>query len=163
MGIKNIVKGLTKKVKKTIGVGEDLDLDEDFKTDLKLEEVEESTDFKDDLGEAPAEEPLGLEPLTSAPKPESPHEEKLEPTALPSAAEPLLQEQPSQETETITSELQTIKNKLETLETHLETLESQGSYQKVESERYIQYLTIISEKLDHLEKEYSELERLLKK
>lgn len=60
-------------------------------------------------------------------------------------------------------QLETIKSKLDLVDAHLKNLEGREDVHKIESDRYIQYLTFISEKLDHLERELGEVERIVRK
>lgn len=65
--------------------------------------------------------------------------------------------------EDVRNELKNIKSKLDLIETHIENLELKDTVHRGEADRYIQYLSYINEKIDHLEAEHSEIERLMQK
>jgi len=162
MGIKDLAGKLVDKVKGRVS-GEDDDFgDEDLGSeDLGLEEP-----VADDL-DMPSLEP-GPAPATApSPAPVAP----VTPIQAPTPAEapapaPEPEEEPpasSDAVDAMKTELDSIRNKLEALDVHISTIESKAEYQKTEAERYMQYLTLINEKLDHLEQEHSEIERLVQK
>ena len=69
---------------------------------------------------------------------------------------------PSADSAKILPTLEVIKANIETVEARIESLESKTQYQHSETERYMQYLSTLNEKLDHLQEEQIEIERLLK-
>ena len=69
----------------------------------------------------------------------------------------------NEEAVAIKTELDKIKQKLDLLTAHIEKIETQEDLQKTEADRFIQYLTLINEKLDTIAREHSEIERLIQK
>ncbi len=125
-----------------------------------------------EVGEEPFEEEIG--PELAEEKEEFPKEEGLEGAfgkeEMPEEKEgPLPEEkieEPEEKEESTTGlreQLEVIKNKLELVDAHLKTIESKEDIYKIEADRYMQYLTFISEKIDHLERDLTEVERLIKK
>ena len=97
-------------------------------------------------------------------------EEQLQAPQIPTYQPPTYAEPPQRQPEDtsthleiIKNELANIKSKLELLQTELETLESGEKYNREASERYMQYLSYINQKLDILEKEHEELEKHLRR
>lgn len=135
MVIRELIHKVTGRLKKITGGEPELEeLEKEPKLDLDLE-----TEEFDEPGPPP-------EPIPE-PEPEPEPKEEPEPSDV--------------DMESIKNSLENIKGKLELLETHLETLESKDEYHRAEADRFIQYLTFINEKLDHLEREHAEIERLV--
>ena len=135
MAIKDLFKKVTKRVAESVtGEKEEEPFTEDFDKELETGTGEDL--FKE------AEE-------TSKKEPEFEEELEEKPSAVP--------------TEDLRSELEKIQNKLDLVDAHLKTIESKEDIFKIEAERYMQYFSFISEKIDHLERELAEVERLLKK
>lgn len=86
-----------------------------------------------------------------------------EPSEAPDVKPPAPSSVSGNDTQKILSAIEGLKVKIDTLTTRFDTLESKVSYQKSETERYMQYLSYLNEKLDHIQEEQMELERLLKK
>ncbi|HIJ97747.1 TPA: hypothetical protein H1012_04260 [archaeon] len=134
MAIKDLFKKVTKRVAESVtGEKEEEPFTEDF--DKELETGTEEDLFKESEEEKPSKQPEFAEEL----------EEKRAPT------------------ENLRGELEKIQNKLDLVDAHLKTIESKEDIFKIEAERYMQYFSFISEKIDHLERELAEVERLLKK
>ena len=155
MGIKDLVNKVKSRVTGAADMGMDMDFGDDFnegpppekgqKNGARGEEPhgfgpEEGSDEFSDVGSGPEPEPRPAQ--VAAPAPQMPA-------------------QPAEDTSEIRTQLASIKSKLEVLEAHLETIESKGEMQRTEVERFMQYLSFLNEKLDHLEQEHSEIERLL--
>lgn len=141
MAIRDLFKKLTGRVKESI-------------TGEPGEELEE--ELGEELGagaeEAPEEELFKKEAPTGKAAPEEKPEEEFEEAH---------EEKP--EAGDLRGQLEGIKNKLDLVDAHLKTIESKEDLFKIETERYMQYFTFISEKIDHLERELAEVERLIKK
>lgn len=63
----------------------------------------------------------------------------------------------------ISSQFEIVKGKLDLIDAHIKSIESKEDTFRAESERLVQYFNFISEKIDHLERELAEVERLVKK
>jgi len=159
MGIKDIAEKAIKKITHSTGEEDVLeDFDKELEADLAgpspvPEEEFGELELESDLGEEIFEEPV---PAMQAAPPARP--------APPVTAPPVQSFAPAPvgaDTSMIAS-INAITNKLELLEMHLEKIESRQEVEKSDSDRIVQYLTLISEKLDHLERENAELERLIK-
>ncbi len=61
------------------------------------------------------------------------------------------------------SQFEIIKGKLDLIDAHLKSMEAKEEIFKSEADRLVQYFNFISEKIDHLERELAEVERLVKK
>ncbi|MFO7872163.1 MAG: hypothetical protein R6U26_00800 [Candidatus Undinarchaeales archaeon] len=144
MGIRDIAK---KVLKRTSDEEEDpfSDLDDDFEEDLSgpnpvpKEEASKKAN-------PPAEKKL-KEPNEFKEK-----EESFEKPSSKEAPEPK---------EDLSRSLRNLGERLQILETKLDQIQSKEDLQKTESDRVVQYLSLINQKLDNLEKEHSELERLV--
>jgi len=171
MGILSIFKKVIGSIKDTIHGGrgeEDFGLEEDFGDVPEHEEEPEA--MPEDLSEpaSESEEELIAPELEDESELETPeeHEELGTPEEPDKFKEP--EEAPpappasSAGTEKILSAIKKAASKLEVLDARMSSLESKGSYQRSETERYMQYLSHLNEKLDHLQEEQMELERLLK-
>ena len=139
MGVLDILKKTKNRLKKGI---------------VSTEKAEPEIGFEEEFSEEPGfglEEPAEFETLPPTPTPIQ------EP--LPEEVERI---EPKVEIDTIKQDLELIKSKLEQLESHLKNIESQEVYQKGDIQNYLQYLTFINDKIDQLEQEHAELERLMK-
>ena len=138
MAIKDLFKKVTKRVAESVtGEKEEEPFTEDF--DKELETGTEEDLFKE------AEE------------------EKFPKKEEPAFGEELEEKPPTVPTEDLRGELEKIQNKLDLVNAHLKTIESKEDIFKIEAERYMQYFSFISEKIDHLERELAEVARLMKK
>jgi len=138
MAIKDLFKKVTKRVAESVtGEKEEEPFTEDF--DKELETGTEEDLFKE------AEE------------------EKFPKKEEPAFGEELEEKPPTVPTEDLRGELEKIQNKLDLVDAHLKTIESKEDIFKIEAERYMQYFSFISEKIDHLERELAEVARLMKK
>lgn len=140
--------------------------------DMADEEMEFEAELKDNLPPEPGEG--GMPPASDDEFPEPDMADEFEettppqPTPNPPAPAPAPTQpttQPTQEQdalmESLKNSIESLRSKLDVIESHIQMLESAEEYQKAESGRYMQELTLINEKLGHLEAEHSEIERML--
>lgn len=154
MSIKDLIGKVTSRVK-----GEPKEDFDDFDKEFQEESAAPAVTppgggYEAPTTPAPAAQPQAAPAATPAQEPA--------PTAEPEPEIETLHEDAGAKIGQLQNSLENIKNKLDMLETHLETIDSKAAYQKTEEERLMQYLTMINEKLDHLEQEHSALESLLK-
>lgn len=154
MGVRALLSGIFKKIKDRFSDEDDLEdelgSDEDLEDDLPEDEEDDEDDL-DDLNEKqePSPTPPPTKPLVSeSPLTPSPQAQKVSPAP--------------HDSEKISTELATIRTKIDLLESHLQNIESKEALYKSEADRYMQYLTYISDKLDNLAREHAELERLIR-
>ncbi|HIJ98928.1 TPA: hypothetical protein H1005_03205 [archaeon] len=152
MGIRDIFKKRLKKVKDSVEGEEEFPAGEIFGEETKAEGGGFPEDeFGKELGAEKEEEEKFPEFEEAKPKKEKEAEEEIE------------EEKPAPGGEELKAQLDVVRSKLDLVETHLQNIESKEEMHKFESDRYIQYLTFINEKLDHLERELAEIERLIKR
>ncbi len=123
------------------------------------------------LDEEFEEELSGPSPIPkeeSSEKTKRPVEEKQlkEPEALKKEKEdsfekPVQERKNMEPKEDLSQSLRNLGERLEIIETKLDQIQSKEDLQKTESDRVVQYLSLINQKVDNLEKEHSELERLV--
>ncbi|HIK01826.1 TPA: hypothetical protein H1008_01810 [archaeon] len=155
MGVRALLGGISKKIKSRFSDEDDLEdelgSDEDLDDDLSEDEEDEEEDL-DDLNEKPEPSPTSppstKPPVSEIPLTPAPQEQKVSSAPHDSGK--------------ISAELATIKTKIDLLESHLQNIESKEALYKSEADRYMQYLTYISDKLDNLAREHAELERLIR-
>ncbi len=162
MGLKDIFKKVTKRVEESVG-GEE-SLEEEFPEEgLGAEEQatpgEEEEQFSEtEFGKEPEFKP------TKGEKEKTPiFEEEEAPEKLESLEEESFETPKTAQAGDLKAQLDALKSKLDLVETHLQNIENKEEMHKLEADRYIQYLTFMNEKLDHLERELSEIERLIKR
>ena len=160
MGIKDVLKKVSKRVEKSVGAEEpeeELNEENPF-GDEKLPEEEEPFSGKGPAGKGEDFPPFEEEeetPKTKKGKPPLDEEEFAEEEETPKSS--------TSGTGDIKAQLDMLKSKLDVVEIHLQNIESKEDMHKFEADRYVQYLTFLNEKLDHLERELSEIERLIKR
>lgn len=161
MGIRDVFKKVTKRVKKSVD-------------DVESGEGENVAEDLFGAGAQGAEEPFPPEEEFEKELPSKkeedfpPFEEEEEKPKKGNAARKEEEPEesfssPAQSQGDLKSQIDIIRSKLDLLETHLHSIESKEDMRKFEGDRYVQYLTFINEKLDHLERELVEVERLIKK
>jgi|ETN02SMinimDraft_2_1059926.scaffolds.fasta_scaffold141725_1 hypothetical protein len=154
MGIKSIFKKITGGVKESI-TGEASSEDEfglsefeDTPTETPTEEP--SADMPELAPELRDEEP---ETITAEPEPEPEAEPQPEPELLESAPP---------DDQKVLDAIDNLKLKMDVVTAKFDSLEAKTAYQRSETERYMQQMSYLNEKLDHIQEEQMEIERLLK-
>jgi len=138
--------------------------DEGFGEEPGLDEEKAPGEDLGGFGAAPPAAPeagLGEKPKEPAGLDDEEHEEEHKPEPEPTPAPPA--PTPSFEgVERLMGELDTIRSKLDLLQSHLQNIESREELAHTETQQFLQQLSFITQKLDNLEQEHSELERLIK-
>lgn len=160
MGIRDIFK----KVKARVTGEEKLEesLESEFGADEKTEEEFGEEPLKGEEELAGGEE----EPLEESPEKElfgKSHKAKFEPEEEAEEEKPARRESASLDLDTLKIQIENIKAKLELIETHLKNIESKEEFHKFESDRYLQYMSLINEKMDNLEQELKDALKLMKR
>ncbi|MDP6704579.1 MAG: hypothetical protein QF775_03780 [archaeon] len=160
MGVRVLFGGIFKKIKGRFSDEDDLD-DEIGTSDDLDDELSDDELSDDDLDEDLDDEESPLQTIPQTPtKPELlPSLESQKEASLPQTPQSSTTPQDSEKIET---ELATIRTKIDLLESHLQNIESKEALYKSEADRYMQYLTYISDKLDNLAREHTEIERLVR-
>lgn len=142
------IKDLAKKVLKRGGDSEE-DIFDEFDDEVKEDLAGPSPAPKEESEESFNDEMDSLdEPEETAP-------------SRRMAAPQNLHPEPPAPSQDISRSLQNLGERLRFLESKLDQTQSKLDLQKTEFDRCIQFLSLINEKIDHLEREHSELERLI--